>query len=690
MWKPITLTLSNFLSHSFTHFTFTNGRVKVVVGQNLDKEGQKGNGAGKSSLNEAISVCITGGSIRSVLTRELVRNGESQSELVFVLHNTRMNKTLEITRILYSKSTQSSKCILKINGEELVKSDINEYNRTILELLGISKEDFYNFFLITKEQYKPFLSTGDTKKKEIINRFSGANRLDEVFPVLEEEKKKEELELRKFQNELLSITSKIGVYETQIEEERLKQDLEKLKEKQNRLIEEKNSYQDSLTQLEQEQIRLQESILKFEQHNKVLQQDRDYKQDVLLNLQQEQFTIETEIRNLTVQSNNVIKVFQPEIDSIKITEQETNELKNIFNTEVKQLNKTKSDLFNKVQGAISCPKCSHEFSLQDKEFDVEQATQRITSLEGEIEVVLVGIQDCEEILKSLDQDKLDVNNKILKARESYQVSIGEKQQLLLNKKSEIVKVETEIKNLVSTIQYNTSQIQVSTSTINSFGLKKQNILTLIVELDDRISKALQVDEEVVNSLRSKINELLQYIEQITQPTIDKHTVKIQNLEVWVNNFKSFKSHLANQSIQTISDYTNFFLGSIGSNITINIEGYKQLSDGRLKEEIVTKVYRDGFDEGSYGKFSAGERGRIEMCCIIALQELINLNTSSGGLDLLICDEILDSVDSLGLELIVNSLQSLGKTIMIVSQNEINSLVEDTITIVKQNKVSSIC
>jgi exonuclease SbcC len=129
---------------------------------------------------------------------------------------------------------------------------------------------------------------------------------------------------------------------------------------------------------------------------------------------------------------------------------------------------------------------------------------------------------------------------------------------------------------------------------------------------------------------------------------------------------------------------------MGSNITINMEGYRLLSGGKkLKEEITTLVYKDGFEKGSYGKFSAGERGRIEISCILAMQNLINLNSSTGGLDLLICDEILDSLDVLGLESIMTSLENIESTVMIVSQNSINSLKEDTILVQKLNGESKI-
>jgi ABC-type hemin transport system ATPase subunit len=129
---------------------------------------------------------------------------------------------------------------------------------------------------------------------------------------------------------------------------------------------------------------------------------------------------------------------------------------------------------------------------------------------------------------------------------------------------------------------------------------------------------------------------------------------------------------------------------MGSNLAIKIDGYKTLASKKVKEQISTSVLRDGFDSGSYGKFSGGERGRIDICNIVGMQELISLNAGHGkGLDMLLADEILESVDVQGMECIINSLQSLGKTIMLVSQNEINTLAEYTLTIQKKNKVSTI-
>jgi exonuclease SbcC len=105
-----------------------------------------------------------------------------------------------------------------------------------------------------------------------------------------------------------------------------------------------------------------------------------------------------------------------------------------------------------------------------------------------------------------------------------------------------------------------------------------------------------------------------------------------------------------------------------SNLSIETDGYKELSNGKLKEEISAKILRSGLEEGTYGKYSSGERGRIDISSTCAIQTLLNLSCESGGLNFLGVDEALDSIDSKGIESIINALQDIGKTIMIISQN----------------------
>jgi len=689
MWISKKLIIKNFLSHKDTEFEFSVGKAKVVIGENLDDSGQKGNGAGKSSLNEAISVCITGGSIRPVLTRELIRNGEESCELTYILDNKVLGKELSIKRTLYSKASKSSKCSILINDEEVIKSDITEYNRFILELIGITKDDFFNYFLITKEQYKPFLLVGDREKKETINRFSGANSIDEVFGFIDKDLSEKTTNLQTKSNSTFTTESEIEFYKNRIveEEEKVKdtyidQLVKNLENELQDLISQKNEVRASILSLNSKQ----------ETNNKLV----DLKNSKLIELENliNPYSIkinelQTLIEKYSEDSKKVASKYKSEVDEILKTEKETELLKTEFESELTKLNSLKKTIENKLLGIIVCPKCSHEFITSEKEFDVEKGKIEVLSLKNNIQENkellsdITGLYgqieiDKESIRKKVSFDKENINKEILKFNDQISIQL----KTIQNYKLEI----SEIKSEISLLLQSNSGIEKEKQIVN------KQIERLSIEIlsynETLIPNAKIKDRKTIEQLEIKLSSLRNSLDTI-QKEKDVLVQETKEIENWEQYFKSFKSNLANQSIQTIADYTNFFLERMQSNITINIEGYKVLSDKRVKEQIITKVFKDGFEEGSYGKFSAGERGRIEICCILALQELINLNTEGGGLDLLICDEILDSLDTMGLENIVNSLQTLEKTIMIVSQNEINSLSSSTIMITKQNKISTV-
>ena len=439
---------------------------------------------------------------------------------------------------------------------------------------------------------------------------------------------------------------------------------------------------------------------------------------------------------LSLSSKNVIQEFQSEIDEIKETEvtckQEITDLRNIFETDKKNLkekadqelkilkdkrstdSKEKEDLENKIAGAITCPKCSYEFTLRYKDFDVESSKVKVEELKlslvsqdkviEETQIKLnneykereakfnTELKELEDIEKTLVTQKEDVNNRIKAKRETFNTQYEDQNTLLIQERGYITKVGEEKSEYEKRIKGIDDKIRDSITKIGTIDFKLSQIELAIKLIEGQITqlnKESDIEEKVLE-LEVQIEDLMEE-ETKLKTQLESEEQEKKRKEEWLLNFKNFKSYLANQSIKNIGDYTNFYLNSIQSNITIQIEGYRMLAGGKkLKEEITTTVYKDGFEEGSYGTFSAGERGRIIICNILGLQELINLNAGPGkGLDLLICDEILDSIDTLGLELLINALQGLQKTIMIVSQNEIQSLSSTTVVIQKQNKISTV-
>lgn len=719
MLRPYSINIRNFISYKEFSYIFPQGIPKIIIGRNLDDPSQKGNGSGKSGINEAVVFALTGTYIRPVQVRELISNWADSSEIDLVLNNTLAGKDLRIYRKIYASPNKSQECRVWIKNKdedyidyhpdntynnEIQRSSVLEYNKYILEYIDKTKEDLLQFFLLFRDAgYKPFLSLGDTLKKGIVNRFSKADNVDLVDPLIKEDSLKLQKKIDQYKLEEAGILSKIEVYTEQIQQFKPEEEKKKIEDQILQLEEQFKSILDSQVLINEEIERLNSQLIEKTQSLE------KYKSENNVDFSEQKQSAETEKKEIEVKINllkdslpKVQSKYSIEIQQIKDKEakfiDEENRLREelkVFQSDKKDKEKELSTLQNKIAGAIECPKCNHEFSLQEEDFNVVEARVKCESIVEEINLYITGITEIEkEIQQQIDQrsalsvDKEEINKKILNDQETIKNDIS----VFFN---ETTAVESRLTDISKKEQEYKRDVQLIQSEINSIELKKKDKSSELVSSETRLE---QIEKQVIDlsrkeivdttiELRDKIEILNSDLETL-RLSIDEENTKKLDIDSWLVNFKGFKSELANKSIRSIQDYTNLFLQKMGSNISIEIEGYRQLSDKKLKEEISTIVYKDGVSEGSYGKFSAGERARIDICVILALQELININ-SKIPLDLLIADEVLDSCDSLGIESIIQSLEDIGKTVMVTSQVEINSLKENTLIFQKKNKMTEL-
>ena len=121
--------------------------------------------------------------------------------------------------------------------DEAVRSSVSEYDKYILEKLGINKDELYNNFVLSKHKFQDFLSCSDKDKKEIINRFSNGILVDKAIEKLEEDM----VPLQRELNEA-NIDGRVSMLQEQIEaeenakEERAKTKLQKIEEKESLIV----------------------------------------------------------------------------------------------------------------------------------------------------------------------------------------------------------------------------------------------------------------------------------------------------------------------------------------------------------------------------------------------------------------------------------------------------------------------
>ena len=205
------------------------------------------------------------------------------------------------------------------------------------------------------------------------------------------------------------------------------------------------------------------------------------------------------------------------------------------------------------------------------------------------------------------------------------------------------------------------------------------------ELDEVVNRKVQ---DVRKPLKDKITVLNKEYKQLLKSAKLLDEEKGDCVE-WEYRFRRFKSYLANKAIASIEAFTTYYLQQMNTNLGLKLSGYKVKANGELSEKITATVMRNGLPVAGFGRFSGGEKVRVEICNIIALQGLINLNSKSGGLDLLCLDEIIESVDGKGVTELMKALSLLNKTVLVITHTTHTGVYDHVVTVVKCNGSSKI-
>lgn len=192
MWTLIQVYAKNLCAFKLLDYKLLQKHTTLIFGNNMDNDSQGSNGSGKSAMLEAIAIGITGETLRKIKMDEIINDAENEAIVSLLLLNTATGQRLTIQRIISRKAAQVIKVCVCANETEdnevcIEQASVADYNKFILETLGLTKEDIFSNFILSKHKYLSFLSSSDREKKEIINRFSNGVIVDESIIALQED-----------------------------------------------------------------------------------------------------------------------------------------------------------------------------------------------------------------------------------------------------------------------------------------------------------------------------------------------------------------------------------------------------------------------------------------------------------------------------------------------------------------------
>ena len=772
MWKLNKITAENICSFSNLHYVLDQGVTTLVFGKNLDNDSQGSNGSGKSALIECIATGITGNPLRKVKNEEIINDAADACTIQLEFFNDTSDEVFTVLRRILRKGGSTVECRIEREGkavttDEAVCPGIDAYNKYILEKLGITKDELYNNYLLSRHKYQDFLSSSDKDKKEIINRFSNASLVDIAMEKVLEDKKPVDEALRKAELEVAGLDGRIEMLAEQIQGEEDSAQ-EKARTKAQRLADMENSIagkRSLIRDCNEEMKILKASYQGIEKADKQMQELENGESSIgeclkevtalLSPLQCGSLSdwngIITDKKGRIEKLNGELSVWDKALEEAEKKLQEVTRMRSSLLEEYRvffENFKVKSDgydaelermdkditaltgritelggqratlisaienLKNKLAGTIVCPACRHPFILSDENFNVQAARKQVEDNETEKGKLDNLLTDCRKQSESIEESEKEIRTskraltgqnasweeKLQQAEKSGRTVIGLQEEAGQGKERVIrliSSLQTELDGIRRKLFDEAFSLLDDTyksirRKIGSCGEDIKAAQSAILVLENTMKELKESShDDIIVSLKASLKE---YRKRSSAAVAGKEKLEKQSGELTrqAEVFAQFKSYLANTKIAALAQVTNEFLESIGSDIRLQLSGFTTLKSGKVREKISVSLLRSGMDCGSFDKFSEGEKCRVNLATILAMQKLVNGNCEGDkGLNLIVLDEILSPVDEDGLASMFGALNKSGITALVVSHGNISESYPYKLIINKQDGKSYI-
>lgn len=488
MWNPVKIEFCNLFSHKHSQYEFKNGKCVVIFGDNKDDKSLQNNGSGKTTLFEAVCIALTNESLRGLKKESFINREADDCKIIFCLENSAMKMKLRIERQFF-RGSKPAKIAIYENGElnsQIVS--VNEANKRVLELIGISREDLLRYFIISQDNHYTFFTASDSEKKEIMNRITSADMVNPVIEQLDLKFKEKNAEYKQINDEIGKLSDKRELLEEQ-KKEVLANDntvyeikrITESKETAEEVIRDKKNdianYKKRIAELDKE---LSDIVLtdvtELVKKKKKIQSECDDLESELLNNKKLLKKLKNEL-GLTITCPHCQKEFIPE-SQLNLSPEEIREV-------IGQLNKETSDLSSKLE--------KREKSLEKVKKDIliaEEQKEEMDNLSYEKNKQQRRINNAQETIKEM-QDSIDIYDKQI-----AELKRKKKDNKLLNSLNErITDCGKQIDELVNRLQPISDEIDMIK--FWQFNMGKNGFSTYLA------NKSIKIIEGITNSFLRK-------------------------------------------------------------------------------------------------------------------------------------------------------------------------------------------
>jgi len=637
--------IKDFLAIGDVTLDFTEG-TRLLLGKNLDSLAADDNGAGKSSIGEALRWCLYGETVRSAIDKSLdvqhvIRKGTKKAVVTLVME-------IDDVPIIVTRTRTKTKSTFDIEHANVFHYEGKAAEQALEAMFPLDVVQFSNLVHLDGSYPKLFAPSTDRDRKEILADLvdiaitqqmqeEATNRLTPLIATADSLRqqmsfKKNDIEMKKQQQEQAEAAGKEHA-------KRVK------------------AYRDKVTTYQKEQEALEEKELTLQTEL------QDLDAATVSRLEE----LKKKYNSLIEQNAQKTQELEVATDSFLISELEESKEKLNWTRTQRDIHRSKIEEMEELQRLGKCPTCGQDTTVVGEE-DILLLVSKAEGLENELKEYRDVIKSFEEKRKvrieRIRKDRHELDLRGNEVAEQIQSLVGAKERKEVSDK--LTEVRKELKEVEKQVVFFQRSVQNERTLLTR---AKQDYLDL-----KKVIKRMQVE------LHTAETQLID-----TDRAVDR-------LSFWKKGFgpKGVPSLFIETVLPQISNRIQKYADILtGGDVIVTLKAYSETKAKTVKEAIqISAVNTKG--ASIYGANSTGERNRIDLAVTLGL---IDYFKDAGVFEsnLMICDEIFDGLDATGVEHALMALDAAHiPSVIVVSHHEhLKPLFPSTMYIQKKNGVSEL-
>jgi DNA repair exonuclease SbcCD ATPase subunit len=635
------LTIENFMAIGNAEIELSDRGLVLIEGVNNFESSADSNGAGKSTIADALSWVLFGETARGEDGDNVVNESEGKNcRVMVVVEDDGM--TYEITRhrkhkagknaLWVDQDSGTSKTALTKGTDKLTQAEVNK-------IIGCSVEVFNGAVYAGQEKMPDLPGMTDKNLKVLIEEASGATLLETAF--VEANKR-----FQTAKNDANTASANLSSAAT-------------------RLADAKQRVTDAETNRNEYEAQRAIKINGLATNGRALKKEiEDYTVTIqglgdAVAIRKEIADVEMEIDGVNKEIAEERRLFNEAAALGKVSERHDISLIRL-NRQLLAQKKTLIELDHQV--GCPCSTCDRPFSAEDIDPAKKLAADGIATTEAEIETLQKTLDDANkahtsaiDVVEAFQATMTDVS-----AASAKRASLQSQLDAIRTAEADLTNKKTRFASIVQ-------QIKDARDAENPFvkEIAKQEVVV-------KTSEATLADCESAAKDATLAQAIAESVAKVFSPT-------------------GVRAFLLDEVTPFLNDQTAKYLGTLSDgHVSATWTTLIKNAKGELREKFSIEVENANGGK-TFKSISGGEKRKVRVACALALQDLV-ARRATKPIELFIGDEIDDALDRAGQERLMNILEEKARergSVFIISHADLKDWIRTTITVKRDGPCSTI-